>query len=70
MEAREETPEEERAFFDYMDARQACLTAAVGSFVTDNVSVESLRIIVGFTTNETIRFAAQIALDHAGEEWT
>lgn len=66
---REETPEEERAFDDYMGAREACLTAAVGSFVTDNVSSTSLTIIVRSTTDATIRLAAQIVLHSRGEPW-
>jgi hypothetical protein len=66
MDETPETPEQERAFFDYMDAREDCLTAAVGSFVSNNVSTESLRIIVESTTDKTIKLAAQIVLETRG----
>lgn len=60
---KEETPEEEEAFFDYMNAREAALVAAAGSFAVDNVPSARLRIIVAFTTNETISLAARIVLE-------
>jgi hypothetical protein len=61
--------EEEEAFFDYMNAREAALVAATGSFMVDNVPSERLRAIAGSTTDNTIRLAAQIALHQRGEEW-
>jgi len=66
---RDETPEEERAFFDYMDAREAALVAAAGTFVVDNVPNQRLRIIAAFTTNEMIRLAAEIVLHQRGEDY-
>ena len=61
--------EEEESFFDYMDAREAALVAAAGSFTVSNVPSERLRIIAHSTTDDTIRLAAQIVLHQRGEEW-
>lgn len=57
---------QEIAFFDYLAAREAALSAAVGNFITDNVPEDRLRIIVDTTTNEIIVLAARIALHQRG----
>jgi hypothetical protein len=54
----------EEAFFDYLGARGAALSAAVGHLLTDNVPVAHLEIIVSHTTNEILALAARIALYH------
>lgn len=59
--------EEEEAFFDYMNAREASLVAAAGSFCVDNVPSERLRAIASWTTNEAIALAARIVLYQRGE---
>jgi hypothetical protein len=59
----DETPEEEAAFFDYMNAREAALVAAAGSFAVDNVPSARLRLIAESYTNEMIVLAARIVLE-------
>lgn len=66
---------EEAAFFDFMDARQAALDAAVGHFVVSNVPSSYLRVMVDDTperdgaTENLVVFAAQIVLHSRGLKW-
>ncbi len=57
-----ENTTQEAAFFDFLDARERALEAAVGSFVVANVPTEHLEIIARDTTNEIIVLAARIVL--------
>lgn len=60
---------EEEAFFEFMDAREAALNAAVGHFMIRRPPVVLLRRIRDTTTEQTIRLAAQIALHARGVDW-
>ncbi len=66
----EYTPEqEESAFFDFMDVRQAALEAAVGHMIVMNLPILNIRIIRDTATDPTLKFAAQIALHARGADW-
>jgi len=54
----------EAAYFDYLEAREAALNAAVGYFITANIPSDHLRIIAADTTERTIALAARVALWH------
>ena len=58
----------ERAYFDYLEAREKALDAATGHFVASNVPDEHLRIISDSTTDQTIGLAARLALHRRGIE--
>ena len=53
---------DDAAFTDFMNAREAALCAAVGNFVVDNVSAENLKYIVNSCKDPIVVFAASIAL--------
>lgn len=52
-----------------MNAREAALQAAVGSFLVANIPTAHLQAIAAGTTSEIIAFAARIALYQRGEDW-
>lgn len=61
---------EEAAFFDYMEARERALEAAIGTFTVCNVPTPYLRHMVEQgTSRDLIVFAAQIVLHSRGENW-
>ena len=58
---------QEQAYFDFLNAREAALLAAVGALVVDNVPADRLRIIAGSAMESTLALAARVALHHRGE---
>ena len=61
---------DEAAFFDFMDAREAALQAAIGHFTVCNVPTANLRYMVEQgRSQDVIVFAAQIVLHARGENW-
>jgi hypothetical protein len=56
--------DDDKAFFDFLGAREAALGAAVGYFVTDNIPTDSLREIVRSSQDSMITLAARIVLHH------
>ena len=63
-----EMAEGDEAYFEYLEAREAAIQAAIGSFMMGNVPSSSIRTIYERTSNECIKLAASICLYQRGEE--
>jgi hypothetical protein len=59
--------EDDAAYFDYLEAREVALQAAVGYFAVANIPTEHLREIAAKTTDSTIALAAKVVLYQRGE---
>lgn len=61
--------QDEEAFLDAMDVREAMLDAAVGRMAVLNVPSARVRLLMAWTSDPTVRFACQILLYQRGEDW-